>query len=140
MNKEFSFTDRVTTVTLLSLGLFIGIRGLYWSINQQDVILESDFYEALHQVLPIYVWGVLLLAFGVSLVLASFFYGSKKISNISYKLVIFGGTGGAIIHFLMTSAALFNAINWITPAQFLVMTGLLGFVGFMAGVELYGRK
>ena len=68
MNKEFSFTDRVTTVTLLSLGLIIGIRGLYWSINQQDVILESDFYEALHQVLPIYVWGVLLLAFGVSLI------------------------------------------------------------------------
>lgn len=140
MNKSFRFTDRVTTVTLLALGIFISIRGLYWTINQQDVILESDFYEALHQVLPIYIWGVLLLTFGASLILASFFYGSKKINNISYKLVVFGGTGGAIIHFLMTSAALFNAINWITPAQFLVVTGLLGFVGFVAGVELYGRR
>lgn len=140
MSKSFNFENRATTVTLLSLGLIMSVRGLYWSINQQDVILESDFYEALHQVLPIYIWGVLLLAFGVSLILASFFYGSKKINNISYKLVIIGGTGGAIIHFLMTSASLFNAINWIAPAQFLIMTGLLGFIGFVAGVELYGRK
>src|SRR5699024_6900610 len=120
--------------------LIIGISGLYWSINQQDVILESDFYEALYLVLPNYVWGVLLLAFGVSLIIASFFYGSKKVNNLSYKLVIMTGTGGALIHILMISAALFNAINWITPAQFLVMTGLLGFVGFVAGVELYGRR
>lgn len=140
MNKEFSYTDRVTTVTVLALGLFVAVRGLYWFVNQQSVLGESEFYNALHVVMPIFSWGVVLLISGTCLILASIFFGQRKINNASLKLVFVGGTAGAIIHFLMASAALFNAINWITPAQFLILTGLLGFIGFLAGVELYVRR
>lgn len=140
MGKSFNFENRVTTVTLLSLGLFIAIRGLYWSLKQNEVLLDSDFYSAMHNVMPIYIWGAMLIVFGVSLILSSFFYGHKKESNIFLKLIVFGGIGGALIHFIMSSASLFNAINWITPAQFLIITGLLGFIGVMAGVELYVRR
>lgn len=140
MGKSFTFENRVTTVTLLSLGLFIAIRGFYWTLKQNEVLLDSDFYSAMDKVMPIYIWGIMLIIFGLSLMLASFFYGHKKENNIFLKLILFGGIGGSLIHFIMSSASLFNAINWITPAQFLIMTGLLGFIGLMAGVELYVRK
>lgn len=140
MNKSFRFTDRVTTVTLLALGIFISVRGLYWTIQQENVLSESDFYSALHTVMPIWLWGILLLFFGVALVLSSTFYGQNSENNISLKLLLFGGAGGAITHFVMSSAALFNAINWLTPVQFLVVAGLLGFLSFVAGVELYDRR
>jgi hypothetical protein len=46
----------------------------------------------------------------------------------------------AIIHFLMASASIYNAINWLTPAQFIAMTAWLGFAGFIGGVDIYGRR
>lgn len=54
--------------------------------------------------------------------------------------MLIGGLGSAIIHFLMSSAAVYNAINWITPAQFIAITAWLGFVGFLGGLGIYGRK
>ena len=139
-NKEFRFEDRITTVSFLSLGLFVGIRGFYWTLRQDAVISESDFYSALNEVMPIWLWGILLLIFGAFLMLASFFYGRMSVNKLSLYFVLIGGTGSAIIHFLMASAALYNAINWLTPAQFVIMTGLLGFAGFLAGVQIYARR
>lgn len=140
MNKGFSFTDRVTTVTLFSIGLFVSVRGIYWIINIEKSLGESDFYIALHSVMPLYVWGILVLISGVMLMLSSMFYGQRQENNISLRLVVLGGAGGALVNFLMSSAALFNAINWLTPVQFLIMAGLLGFISFVAGVELYARR
>ena len=139
-NKEFRFEDRITTVSFLSLGLFVGVRGFYWTLRQDAVISESDFYSALNEVMPIWLWGILLLIFGAFLMLASFFYGRMSVNKLSLYFVLIGGTGSAIIHFLMASASLYNAINWLTPAQFVIMTGLLGFAGFLAGVQIYARR
>lgn len=140
MNKGFSFTDRVTTVTLFSIGLFVSIRGIYWIIKRENALVESDFYSALHSVMPLHIWGILVLASGVTLMLSSMFYGQRQENNISLRLIVLGGAGGALVNFLMSSAALFNAINWLTPVQFLIMAGLLGFISFVAGVELYARR
>lgn len=140
MNKGFNFTDRVTTITLFSIGLFVSIRGIYWIIKRENALVESDFYNALHSVMPLHAWGILVLTFGVTLMLSSMFYGQRQENNISLRLVVLGGAGGALVNFLMSSAALFNAINWLTPVQFLIMAGLLGFLSFVAGVELYGRR
>ncbi|WP_268246152.1 hypothetical protein [Staphylococcus capitis] len=40
----------------------------------------------------------------------------------------------------MSSAAVYNAINWITPSQLIAITAWLGFVGFLGGLGIYGRK
>ena len=139
-NKEFRFEDRITTVSFLSLGLFVGVRGFYWTLRQDAVISESDFYSALNEVMPIWLWGILLLIFGAFLMLASFFYGRMSVNKLSLYFVLIGGTGSAIIHFLMASASLYNATNWLTTVQFIILTGWLGFIGFLAGVEIYARR
>lgn len=140
MEGKFELPQKLATLSLFGLGVFVDIRGVYWFVNQEFVLNESEFYEALHEVMPIWLWGFLLLIFGTCLILASLFFGKRSINNISNYFMLIGGTGSAIIHFLMASAGIYNAINWLTPAQFVVMTAWLGFVGFMGGVDIYGRR
>lgn len=140
MKGKFELPQKQATLSLFGLGVFVDIRGMYWFVNQESVLNESEFYKALHEVMPIWLWGLLLLIFGTCLILASLFFGKRSINNVSNYFMLIGGTGSAIIHFLMASAGIYNAINWLTPAQFVVMTAWLGFVGFMGGVDIYGRR
>lgn len=140
MEGKFELPQKQATLSLFGLGVFVDIRGMYWFVNQESVLNESEFYKALHEVMPIWLWGLLLLIFGTSLILSSLFFGKRSINNVSNYFMLIGGTGSAIIHFLMASAGIYNSINWLTPAQFVVMTAWLGFVGFMGGVDIYGRR
>lgn len=140
MEGKFELPQKQATLSLFGLGVFVDIRGMYWFVNQESVLNESEFYKALHEVMPIWLWGLSLLIFGTSLILSSLFFGKRSINNVSNYFMLIGGTGSAIIHFLMASAGIYNAINWLTPAQFVVMTAWLGFVGFMGGVDIYGRR
>lgn len=138
-NEEFRTADKLATLSLFGLGIFTNIRGFYWTINQDSVLDESDFYQALHNVMPIWVWGILLIVFGSSLMIASVFFGKRSINNTTYYFMLVGGTGSAIIHFLMASAGIYNSINWLSPMQFVVLTAWLGFVGFLGGLKLYDK-
>lgn len=140
MNENFTIHDRLATLSLFGLGVFVDIRGLYWFTSQKNVINESAFYQALNDVTSIWVWGLLLLVFGTCLILSSLFFGKRSVNNTSDYFMLIGGLGSSIIHFLMSSAAVYNAINWITPAQLITITAWLGFVGFLGGLGIYGRK
>ena len=125
MNENFTIHDKLATLSLFGLGVFVDIRGVYWLISQEKVINESDFYRALNEVMPIWIWGLILLVFGTCLILSSLFSGKRSVNNTSNYFMLIGGLGSAIIHFLMSSAAVYNAINWVTPAQFVAMTAWL---------------
>lgn len=138
-NKEFGTSNKLATLSLFGLGVFVDIRGFYWTINQDSVLNESEFYQALHNVMPIWLWGMLLIVFGTSLMIASVFFGKRSVNNATYYFMLVGGTGSAIIHFLMASAGIYNSINWLSPMQFVVLTAWLGFVGFLGGLKLYDK-
>ena len=138
-NEEFRTSDKLGTLSLFGLGVFADIRGFYWAINQDSVLSESEFYQALHNVMPIWLWGMLLIVFGTSLMIASVFFGKRSVNNTTYYFMLVGGTGSAIIHFLMASAGIYNSINWLSPMQFVVLTAWLGFVGFLGGLKLYDK-
>ncbi|WP_278925348.1 hypothetical protein [Staphylococcus auricularis] len=138
--KRFSVSQRMATLSLLALGVFVDIRGLYWMLNQAEAMHESNFYQTLYQVMPIWVWGALLFIFGTSIVLSSVFFGKRSVNHISNYFMLIGGAGGAAIHFLMASASIYNAINWVTPAQFITMTAWLGFISFIGGHDIYARR
>lgn len=140
MNEQFTIRDKLATLSLFGLGVFVDVRGLYWFTSPRNVIKESAFYQALNDVISIWVWGLLLLIFGTCLILSSLFFGKRSVNNISDYFMLIGGLGSSIIHFLMSSAAVYNAINWITPAQLIAITAWLGFVGFLGGLGIYGRK
>lgn len=140
MEGKFELPQKLATLSLFSLGVFVDIRGLYWFTSPENVIKESAFYQALNDVMSIWIWGLLLLIFGTCLILSSLFFGKRSVNNTSDYFMLIGGLGSAIIHFLMSSAAVYNALNWLTPAQMIIMTAWLGFVGFLGGLGIYGRR
>ncbi len=52
MNK-MSLPEMISSTLLFGLGVFSLWRGLFFAIEQEAVISDSDFYGALHQVMPI---------------------------------------------------------------------------------------
>ena len=140
MEGKFEVSQKLATLSLFGLGVFVDIRGFFWVVRQEDVLHDSEFYQSLHEVMPIWLWGVIILVFGTSLILSSLFFGKRSVNNISNYFMLVGGTGSAIVHFLMASASIYNSINWLTPAQFVAMTAWLGFIGFLGGLSIYGRE
>ena len=57
--KENSFNYKVLAIFIFGFGLLMFERGFFWTKEQNTVLSDSDFYLTLHQVMPIWLWGVL---------------------------------------------------------------------------------
>lgn len=140
MNEEFTVSNRIVTLSLQFLGAMQLGRGIYWVTMFESVANENNFYLAFNERIPIWLGGIVLIFFGLSLILASVFYGRRRENHITHVFTLIGGAGGAIMHFLMASAAMYNSPNWLQPYNFILLTGVLGILGFLGGVSLYDRR
>ncbi|EIS6535454.1 hypothetical protein LN325_002234 [Staphylococcus pseudintermedius] len=138
--KKQSFSETIAFISIFGLGAFTFVRALFWSYEQDEVINDSEFYTKLNEVMPIWLWGVLLMIASLILMLSVFFLPKQPYNNICNYLLLFGGFSTAIMYFLMTSASIFNAINWLTWAQFAVLTVVCGAIGFLGGATIYERR
>lgn len=140
LNQQFTTNDKIASVSLFGLGALEFSRGLYWLIYQRAVLIESEFYAALHEVMPIWIWGLILAIFGLMIMLSSVFYGKRDVNKKSSYFMMIGGFGASIIQFLMVAASLYNSINILSPVQFTILTGWLILVSFLGGVDIYGKR
>lgn len=140
MNQQFTTNDRIASVSLFGLGALEFSRGFYWLTYQRAVLSESEFYAALHEVMPIWIWGLILAIFGLMIMLSSVFYGKRDVNRKSSYFMMIGGFGASIIQFLMVAASLYNSINILSPVQFTILTGWLILVSFLGGVDIYGKR
>ncbi|MDU0429220.1 hypothetical protein QVA60_01800 [Staphylococcus chromogenes] len=138
--KKNELVESLAFILIFGLGSFTFVRAFFWSVSQDSVINDSQFYTKLHEVMPIWLWGVLLMIGSFALILSAFFIPSEKMNNICNWLLLIGGLTTSIMYFLMTSASIFNAINWLTWAQFAVLTVVCGAVAFVGGATLYARR
>ncbi|MCG2325787.1 hypothetical protein K4S27_06020 [Staphylococcus epidermidis] len=123
----------------MGVGLLMFERGFFWAKEQEDVLDDSQFYIALHNIMPIWIWGILGMIFSLMLIVAPFFLPKHQINNTFNYLIMLGGAGNALFYFLMTSASIFHAINWLTPLQFSTLA-VLNILIFVLGVIGIVRK
>ncbi len=129
----FDYTHKV--ILYMGIGMLMFERGFFWAKEQEDVLDDSQFYVALHHIMPIWIWGILGMIFSLMLIIAPFFLPKREINNIFNYLILIGGAGNGLFYFLMTSASIFHAINWLTPLQFStlavlnIMIAMLGVIG-----------
>ena len=137
MNK-MSLPEMISSTLLFGLGVFSLWRGLFFAIEQEAVISDSDFYSALHQVMPIWIWGILMAISSSFLIYSSWLMPRRN--RLFHWTLLIGGTMCSFMYLLMTSASLFNAINWLTPMQFATLSAVCGVVSFFGGAEIYARR
>lgn len=128
----------IASTLLFGTGLFTLWRGLFWTIEQNSVLSDSAFYQELHQLMPIWVWGILFMIAGLSLVCASYLLPKKN--QKSYWFITIGSFISFIMYFIITSASVYNALNWLTPIQFATLSGIYLVMTFFGGFEIYGRR
>nr|DAI87828.1 MAG TPA: hypothetical protein [Caudoviricetes sp.] len=138
--KENSFNYKVLAIFIFGFGLLMFERGFFWTKEQSTVLSDSDFYLTLHQVMPIWLWGVLGMLFSLFIILAPIFLPKQQISNKFNFLLIFGGSGNAIYYFLLTSASIFNAINWLSPVQFATLAMINALIAYYGSADVAGKR
>lgn len=138
--KENSFNYKVLAIFIFGFGLLMFERGFFWTKEQETVLSDSDFYLMLHQVMPIWMWGVLGMVFSLFIILAPIFLPKQQVSNKFNFLLILGGTSNTIYYFLLTSASIFNAINWLTPLQFATLAIINALIAFNGGADVARKR
>ncbi|MGF0029286.1 hypothetical protein ACQRBQ_01365 [Staphylococcus pasteuri] len=133
-----TYFDYIHKVILyMGFGILMFERGFFWAKEQEDVLDDSQFYIALHNIMPIWVWGILGMVFSLMLIIAPFFLPKREMNNVFNYLILIGGAGNGLFYFLMTLASIFHAINWLTPLQFStlavvnIMVSVLGVIGIV---------
>lgn len=138
--KENSFNYKVLAIFIFGFGLLMFERGFFWTKEQETVLSDSDFYLMLHQVMPIWMWGVLGMVFSLFIILAPIFLPKQQVSNKFNFLLILGGTSNTIYYFLLTSASIFNAINWLSPLQFATLAIINALIAFNGGADVARKR
>lgn len=139
MQKDLG--EALAFVMIAGFAIFTFMRGLFWFVESEKVISDSEFYSALDDLMSIWIWGLLLMIVAIILFAAAWLIPKYRLTNTCQFLLIVGGIGAMIIYFLMASASIYNAINWLTWAQFAVLTAKSGGMAFIGGMMLDdGRK
>lgn len=138
--KDNETTYKMFSILMLGVGLMMFERGFFWTKEQNDVLDDSDFYMALHQIMPIWMWGVMGMIFSILIIIAPLFLPKQHLNNKFNYLCLIGGTGNGIFYFLMTSASIYNAINWLTPLQFATFTTINILIAFYGGAAVVRKR
>lgn len=138
MRKDLG--EALAFVMIAGFAIFTFMRGLFWFVESEKVISDSEFYSALDDLMSIWIWGLLLMIVAIILFAAAWLIPRYRLTNTCQFLLIVGGVGASIIYFLMASASIYNAINWLTWAQFSVLTAESGGMAFIGGMMLNDRR
>lgn len=136
--KKLTLPEILSSTLLFGLSIFSLWRGAFWTVEQESVLHDSEFYQSLHNIMPIWIWGLMLVFSSLLMLCASWLL--PKRNNLFNWLLLLGGGTVAIMYLLMTGASLFNAINWLTPMQFATLSAVCAVVAFFGGAEIYGRR
>ena len=102
-NEQFLSTpEKLASLLLMSFSLTSVARGCFWIINTQSAIDDSPFYHKLHEIAPLWLWGAILVFFGINMAIASFYIPKRLLTKKFEFFVIVGCTGSAIYYFFMT--------------------------------------
>ena len=75
--KNNSITYSLSFLMILGFGALMFERGFFWTREQASIIRDSDFYLALHHIMPIWIWGVLAMIFSAFIIIAILFTYTK---------------------------------------------------------------
>lgn len=138
--KDLTLAEIIGAIMVFSYGFREFLRGVFWTKEQDDVLGDSDFYLALHHIMPIWFWGIIVMIAGLIVMVSSIFLSSSDKNTNFSKIITVGGFMSAILYFLMTSASIYNSINWLTTAHMGLMSATGIVASFVGGADLYARR
>ncbi|WP_323708711.1 hypothetical protein [Mammaliicoccus sciuri] len=130
----------IASLCLFGFGLLTGERGMFWIVESDTVIKDSDLYLSLHQIMPLSIWGIFFFLGGVCLMLGSVFLPNINHSKKAATFIMIGGLISSIFYFIMSTVGVYNTLNWLSWVQFLTFWALTAILTFVGGSYLWQKK
>ena len=140
IDKKMSYSEVIASIMLFGSGLLTFERGIFWIIETEESMFDSSLYTTLSYVVPLWAWGVLFALSGLMVIGASWKLPKRDTAiSFAYFLLI-GGLGSSVAYFIITIAGFGSATNWLTPVQYITLSGMNGMLAFLGGLRVWQMK
>ena len=140
IDKKMSYAEIIASIMLFGSGLLTVERGFFWIVETDESMVDSNLYTTLSYVMPLWSWG-LVFAIGGAFVILSSWKLPKRDTAISFAwLLLIGGLVSSVAYFIITIAGFGSAANWLTPVQYITLSGMNGMLAFLGGLRVWQKK
>lgn len=140
MDKRISYAEIIASVMLFGSGLLTLVRGVFWIFENQESVRDSPLYTMLNHAMPIGAWGVMFAVSGLLVIGASWQMPRRTTGKSFALLLLVGGLGSSVAYFIIAIAGFDSASNWMTPLQYITLSGMNGVLAFLGGVRVWTAK
>ena len=140
MDKRMSYAEIIASLMLLGSGLLTFERGLFWILENQSSLNDSPLYTTLSHAMPLWAWGLMFAASGLFIMCASWKLPRRATGKSFAWFLLIGGLGSSVAYFIITVAGFDSASNWLTPVQYITLSGMNGFLAFLGGSRIWQMK
>ena len=139
-DKRISYAEVIASVMLFGSGLLTLVRGVFWIFENQESVQDLPLYATLNHAMPIWAWGVMFAVSGLMVIGASWQMPRRTTGKSFGWFLLVGGLGSSVAYFIIAIAGFDSASNWMTPAQYITLSGMNGVLAFLGGVRVWATK
>lgn len=135
-----SYAEIIASLMLFGSGMLTIERGVFWIVEKDDSMFDSSLYTTLGSVLPLWVWGGMFTVSGLFVILASWRLPKRETAISFAWYLLIGGLGSSVAYFIITIAGFGSATNWLSPVQYITLSGMNGMLAFLGGIRICQKK
>src|SRR5699024_1681379 len=140
IDKKMSYAEIIASIMLLGSGLLTAERGLFWVVETDESMVDSNVYTTWSYVMRFWSWGLVFAIGGTLIILASWRLPNRDTAISFAWLLLIGGLVSSVAYFIITIAGFGNAANWLTPVQYITLSGMNGMLAFLGGLRVWQMK
>lgn len=140
MDKRMSYAEIIASLLLFGSGLLTLERGVFWILENQKSVQDSQLYTTLSYAMPLWAWGLAFAISGLLIMCASWQLPRRATGKSFAWFLLVGGLGSTVAYFIITIAGFDSASNWLTPVQYITLSGMNCFLAFLGGVRVWTAK
>ena len=139
-DKRINYAEIIASVMLFGSGLLTLVRGVFWILENRQSVQDLPLYATLNHAMPIWAWGVMFAVSGL-LVIGASLRTTRWTTGKSFAwFLLVGGLGSCVAYFIIAIAGFDSAENWMTPIQYITLSGMNGVLAFLGGVRVWATK
>lgn len=138
--QGLSICETIASLLLYVFGFLSVIRGVYWLTRADEAYEGGGVYSALNDIAPLGIWGIIIVSAGLCVVISGYLIPKRRRTTSFFWLLVIGGLFSSLVYFTASVAGFHNAVNWMSPAQVVLLSAGHGFLAFVGGAELWKIK
>src|SRR5699024_3219102 len=100
IDKKMSYAEMIASIMLFGSGLLTVARGLFWIVETDESLVDSDVYTTLNYVMPLWSWGLVFAIGGTPIILSSWKLPKRDTASSFAWLLLIGALVSSVAYFI----------------------------------------